>query len=324
MREFWKWLYDIYPEVYRVEDRLKGNYTLKRYLQAIDEGGVEPVFEETEKLLELIDIDKCPVEYLPYISKMLGFEYDNDIPEVFMRRLIKNLVSIYRMKGTKSAIRYIARELTGFEVEIVELQSRVFRTWSSNDHKEMGDYKTPTTFKNGDTDMCGLKGDKYRNKNFILKLKAPENMSMLETKEELVENFLNRFIPYRSKMYLITAYYFEDEIDISSKVEEGKEQELIKVKDEEIIDIPSQEVEDYGIIKIGIIEEEKILDNVESESSNTIGINEGEEIHRNYLEDKAKDEIKEFMGMITNFSKRPLNRLGTKLSQPPRYTTINY
>jgi phage tail-like protein len=114
--------YDVLPEVYREEDD-KNEKQLYRYLQSLDEGGLQKIKEEIDGLEDVIDIERCPSEFLPFWSRMLGFEYDQRYPDKFLRRLLKDIGRLYKMKGTNAVVKYISRELARYEVEIEETPS---------------------------------------------------------------------------------------------------------------------------------------------------------------------------------------------------------
>ena len=121
------------PEIYRREDAKVGiDYTLKRYLEALDEGGVQQVFGELLSLYDILDVENCPPEVLPLLSRMLGYNYIEEVDIETERKIIANLIELYKRKGTASVISFITREFTKFDTQIVELQYRIFKTWSPN------------------------------------------------------------------------------------------------------------------------------------------------------------------------------------------------
>lgn len=197
------YLYNRLPQVYRSYDNQE---LLKRFIDVFSEGGYTQVLNETNNIMDLLDVDKCPSKFLPLLCQYYGYEYNLEIPELFQRRLLKYIVDIYKRKGTKSSIKFIARELTGFESEIFE--NKDF------DEEQIRITKWDKRFEH------------YR--NFILKLTAPYEDSQLYNKEEIVVKIINNFLPTNSQVLVITAYWFLEERDITSKALDDGLFEVVK------------------------------------------------------------------------------------------------
>lgn len=204
------YMYNSLPQIYRTEDN---EALLRRFLEVFSEGGMTPLLNETNNIMDLLDVDKCPSQYLPFLCKMYGYEYSLEIPELFQRRLLKYIVDIYKRKGTKSAVKFIARELTGFDSEIIE-------------NKDFDEEQIKIT-------KWDKRFEHYR--NFILKLTAPYEDSQLYNKEEIVVKIVNQFLPTNSQVFVITAYWFKEE----STITKNSIDELIRtvVQDYNIYDV---------------------------------------------------------------------------------------
>lgn len=111
-------LYNRLPRAYRYYDYKYNAEQLKRFLQALVEGGIYPVYKETRDILNLIDYDRIPAEYLPYLAGILGFTFPYDLDEQTQRTYIKNAVRFYRAKGTRDMLLFMIRELTGFRTTV--------------------------------------------------------------------------------------------------------------------------------------------------------------------------------------------------------------
>lgn len=188
-QEFTEYLYNRLPKVYRTSDK---EQILRRFIESFVEGGFQPLLQETINIMDLLDVDKCPSRFLPQLCRMYGYEYTLEIPELFQRRLLKHIVDMYKRKGTKSVVRFIARELTGFDSEIIE-------------NKDFNDDHVAIT-------KWDRRFEHYR--NFILKLTAPYENSALFNKEDIVVKILNDFLPTNSQVFLITVYWFKEESEI--------------------------------------------------------------------------------------------------------------
>jgi len=110
-------IYRNLPKHFRNADE-KQRLQLKRYLDILVSGGFKPLREETEGLLDLINIEKIPAKYLPHLASELGFVFPYDLDEQTQRTYIKNAVLSYRLKGTKDALAFMIRELTQFKTDL--------------------------------------------------------------------------------------------------------------------------------------------------------------------------------------------------------------
>lgn len=190
--QFTDYLYNRLPQMYRTADK---EDILKRFIEVFSEGGFKPLLQDTINIMDILDVDKCPSKYLPLLCQMYGYEYTLELPELFQRRLLKYIVELYKRKGTKSVVRFIARELTGFESEIIENMDF--------NQKQIELTKWDIKFEN--------------HRNFILKLTAPYEDSILYNKEEIVVKLVNDFLPTNSQVFVITAYWFREESEIVKK-----------------------------------------------------------------------------------------------------------
>lgn len=183
------YLYSKLPQVYRDEDR---ELLLKRFIEVFSEGGFTPLLTSTTNIMDLLDVDKCPTKFLPLLCSLYGYEYSLEIPELFQRRLLKLIVEMYKRKGTKSAIKFIARELTGFDSEIIENKD----------------------FNADQIEVSGWDKGFHNYRNFILRLTAPYENSILYDREDIVIKIIDGFLPTNSKVLVITAYWFREDSQI--------------------------------------------------------------------------------------------------------------
>lgn len=123
------------PQVYRTFDSPLGS-PLYRYLQSLIEGGYADLinnntkgYRGVENLLDLIDPQTCPDEFLPYYCKSMGIEWFPDLITAkrgtyYLRTFLCNIGEIYKRRGTESVVGYIARTLT--EMDVILRYERVF------------------------------------------------------------------------------------------------------------------------------------------------------------------------------------------------------
>ena len=125
--------YQKLPEVYRTFDKPLGK-PLYRYLQALLEGGyADLVYNATkgtrgiDNLLDLINPETCPPEFLPIYCKSMGIEWFQDLviqrtedsdPYYYIRTFLCNVGEIYKRRGTESVVKYIAKVLTSMDVKL--------------------------------------------------------------------------------------------------------------------------------------------------------------------------------------------------------------
>lgn len=124
--------YQKMPEVYRTFDEPLGR-PLYRYLQALLEGGYADIVYNATKgsrgidnLLEMIDPQTCPEEFLPIYCKSMGIEWFQDLiveredidPYYFIRTFLSNVGEIYKRRGTESVVKYVAKVLTSMDVKL--------------------------------------------------------------------------------------------------------------------------------------------------------------------------------------------------------------
>ena len=107
-------IYDRFPMKYR-EDDIDQKYALKRYLQAMGDGGFQFAIEDINGLTTLIDPDTIKAEFLPLLFRHYGLEVFNGIPEEYLRYLLPRLGEIYAMKGSLQAIDYVCTSISGIK-----------------------------------------------------------------------------------------------------------------------------------------------------------------------------------------------------------------
>ena len=72
------------------------------------------------KIPELYDIDKCPDDLLDYLGQNIGYEKeDYTLSDVSFRELLKNIIEIYKIKGTNYSFSFFFKFL-GFEINLKE------------------------------------------------------------------------------------------------------------------------------------------------------------------------------------------------------------
>lgn len=209
MAQFGEYLYFRLPKVYRdydveiervVEGKVKVFKTLQEYLYSFAEGGFQPMLEDLEAIVNLVDPWKCPSEFLPLLLRHFGLDFIEDIPEKFQRRLLQNIVVLYKKKGTIPAVAFLARELSGFDVIIEETQR-------------------------GNIEFALIKLNSYENEDAELLLA-----------QDVVQRYIHLFLPTKSKAEIIVTYGYSEGIHFNSMAEYDDEYDHVKYTVTETLD----------------------------------------------------------------------------------------
>lgn len=164
-------IYNRFPMKYR-EDDIDQNFALKRYLQAMGDGGFQFAIEDINGLTTLIDPDTIKAEFLPLLFRHYGLEVFNGIPEEYLRYLLPRLGEIYAMKGSLQAIDYVCTSISGI------------KTITSVDYDENG------------------------NPTVVAKLEMDVNISDFVPDVEQLNRILEKFIPFYCDLLTIYSYLF--------------------------------------------------------------------------------------------------------------------
>lgn len=79
-----------------------------------------------DQFVKLFDVQNVPANYLPYLAKLLDYAYDPTGDAEVQRVEIKNLIPVYRRRGTKPGILRKLR-LAGYEAEIFEPYTKTIK-----------------------------------------------------------------------------------------------------------------------------------------------------------------------------------------------------
>lgn len=116
--KFGERLYDTLPPLYHSEDEMV-DFALKRYLQALADGGYAYVIDELNGILDLNDPTKTPAEVLPVLFEQYGFPIFNGIPEAYLRKLLPILRDLYARKGATTVIEYLTSIISDVKSEVI-------------------------------------------------------------------------------------------------------------------------------------------------------------------------------------------------------------
>ena len=111
-KDFHEILYNHFPQLYRTEDAniQPEPYPLKRFMQIASEG-FKALESEIDGMQLLFNADFMPEKYLDPIARMMGFDFPVGTTVTEKRRVIKNLPTLYKLKGNERVYGMLARLL---------------------------------------------------------------------------------------------------------------------------------------------------------------------------------------------------------------------
>lgn len=110
-------IYNRFPNKYREDDVLQ-SHALKRYIEALSDGGFSPTIEDLNRITTLINFEKVDSKVLPLLFQQYGFDVFNGIPEQYLRYFLPKLGEAYALKGSMDAVEFITSSLSGVKVAL--------------------------------------------------------------------------------------------------------------------------------------------------------------------------------------------------------------
>ena len=211
--DFGKKLYQTLPPIYR-EDDSKVNFALKRYLEALADGGFAKVIDEINNLMTLVDPNKIPSELLPILYHSYGLDIFHGIPENYLRKLLPMVSKLFSYKGTTTAIEYLTNVVSGIKTSMT--------TSGTNSYFETGDPFGVAVFNSSENNIdvtLDLDFDATTNRGFEM----PDREQLLRIVKE--------FLPFFCDVTIIYAYFFSETFNIEM---EDVCEELINFLSEEV------------------------------------------------------------------------------------------
>lgn len=111
-------MYNTLPQKYRNDDSMV-EYALKRYLQALSDGGFSKVIEESNGILDLNDPSKTPSEVLSILFEQYGLKIFNGVPDLYLRKLLPILGDLYARKGATTVIEYLTSIISDVKTDVI-------------------------------------------------------------------------------------------------------------------------------------------------------------------------------------------------------------
>ena len=125
-------LYDLLPEIYRVRDEREGSPL--RDLLAVMAEQVIVLEESLDQLYDDQFIETCAEWVAPYIGALIGYRsLHGVVPRVSSPRAeVAHTIAFRRRKGTASMLEQLARDVTGWDANVVEYFLRIGTTQFMN------------------------------------------------------------------------------------------------------------------------------------------------------------------------------------------------
>lgn len=228
IQKFSKHLYERLPEHYRYLDEEQYNKIIKRYLESMNESFVW----NNEKIVGLVDlsqISKCPEEYLSVLGHSFGADWIDTISTKYQRKVLSSLIDMYKAKGTYTPIEHLGREISGFEVKIID------------------DYIPPEYAEEGDE----------KRRKFTIQLLSPDDNKVPQESQDTIKTVVSHFVPIHTKYVLLVVYFFAE--DFINQFEEELEPTTIKQQINEDKDLNIIEGECITQMKMQQVSEERIF-----------------------------------------------------------------
>jgi hypothetical protein len=112
-----KHIWEFIPEYDR--EIMRGNPQIKLFMESIGRK-LDDMEDKLNRLPTLYNIDECPDDMLDYLGQMLGYEKEDfSLSNLSFRELLKNIIDIYKVKGTNYSFSFFFKFL-GFNVNLKE------------------------------------------------------------------------------------------------------------------------------------------------------------------------------------------------------------
>lgn len=120
------YLFSLLPEGVRLRLGTEGERFLSLFDAELDE-----LKEEIDDIVNLVDVDNCPVELLPYLGALVGLDTSElyGVPTEDYREQVKWAVRVWKNKGSLAGILYFCRVALGLPTEVRPYRLNLLTTW---------------------------------------------------------------------------------------------------------------------------------------------------------------------------------------------------
>lgn len=134
-RDNWELFVPGYDRVKFLDNRGKKQLYIESFMREFDRFS-----KIIDDIYDIVDINRVPADYLNYLAQVIGFEREDYdlINDLSFRQLLKNIIEIYRIKGTAYSFELFFGFL-GFEIDAKEFWfDRRYSKLSSNSYTSEG------------------------------------------------------------------------------------------------------------------------------------------------------------------------------------------
>lgn len=110
------------PDLYLIED-VSGDLHV---LLGIIGPTLDGIMDRMTALPDLVDVDACPPDFLPFLAGVVGVSYDPTLDPAPQRRAIREAIEQYRRQGTLDGLRRDLQALS-WQGIIIETHRQVMR-----------------------------------------------------------------------------------------------------------------------------------------------------------------------------------------------------
>ena len=122
MAFFKNYLFNLLPAYFHKADSNKDSNnegTLNRFLQALGDDLDTEVVTYIESFTDILEIETTPSKFINYLSYTLGNPPDIFKDEVLYKKLLRYILNVYKIKGTRESYE-LYFSMLGFNVTIIE------------------------------------------------------------------------------------------------------------------------------------------------------------------------------------------------------------
>lgn len=191
-------IYNKFPLQYQEDDFQIGE-PLKRYLQALNDGGFNIIINYMNGILDLKDSSRTPLNVLYALYENLGLPMFNGIPENYLRSFLPYLSLSWKHKGSIEVVEYVCSAVTGVKITTsithTDVRTSVF-----------GEAKI------GNSLMGNV--DSYSTPIITVTLEMDFSVSDYLPDPVQLKRILLNFLPFYCDLQLIYKYVYSDEVSL--------------------------------------------------------------------------------------------------------------
>lgn len=174
-------------------------------------GAGELVLQKINDFVNLIDPEKCPDEWFPYLYESFGLTYNPLIEEMrsiynpksslyvgpydgkvyYHRKFLSNIGALLKRRGTKAGLRFLVRTLTGFEFHYSYTRGYIDVDSDDGTVKAVNDIES---------DRSNKKYGRFITINLVVD--SAEKALELENSKRVIEQFLTPFLPHYITLFI--------------------------------------------------------------------------------------------------------------------------